>query len=255
MPICKQRRAAECIGSARQRQGRIARFALPAALFWSMFTARLSAATVAGCMPVVFEGEVRAGHAWQQPINSALDFKLEAVPAGWIIRVLPRGANGNAGRSTLDFAELANPPYRSPTPILISTDFAFRAQDAIAWNPRTFHFFTTAAQRTAADAAYQANLRDPTRPDAAQALFRVLPQAAEGEFRILDAEIAGGTANQTAAAGAVASHFAQTAHRVRADLPPTSLGQILSLRFRVSVPSQDTLPCTRKSSPQHQTHP
>ena len=51
----------------------------------------------------------------------------------------------------------------------------------------------------------------------------------------MDAEIVGGTANQTPAAAAVASHFEQTAHTVRADVPATSLGTLVRLRFRVNV--------------------
>ena len=185
----------------------------------------------AACKPIVFEGEVRAGQAFLHPINAALDFKLEAVPAGWIIRVLPHGAE----RPAHDSAELANPPYQSPTPILISTDFAFRAQDAVAWNPRNFRFFPSPEQVPAAEAAYQAIRREPNRPAAGSALYRLLPAAAEGNLRILDAELAGGTGNQTAAAATVASHFAETAHRVRADLPPSPLGQLLGLRFRVTI--------------------
>ena len=39
-----------------------------------------------------------------------------------------------------DYAELATPPYESVSPLLLSTDFSFRAQDAVAWNPRRFRY-------------------------------------------------------------------------------------------------------------------
>ncbi len=185
------------------------------------------------CAPQTIEGEVRQGRAWQHAISPGLDVKLEAVPAGWIIRVLPRGGP----RPPHDAAELANPPYRSPTPILISTDFAFRSQDAIAWNPRTFRFFTTPAETAKAEAIYQATLREPDRPGAGADLYPLLTAAPEATLHIVDAEIAGGTANQTAAAATVASHFEQTAHTVRTDLPPTPLGALLRLRFRITVPA------------------
>ena len=186
-----------------------------------------------GCSPQQVEGEVRQGQAWQHPISPTLDLKLEAVPAGWIIRVLPR----SGPRPAHDAAELANPPYRSPTPILISTDFAFRAQDAIAWNPRTFRFFPTAAETVKAEALYQASLRDPEHPAAAADLYPLIATAPEATLRIVDAEIVGGTANQTAAAATVASHFEQTAHSVRTDVPPTPLGALLRLRFRINLPA------------------
>lgn len=187
------------------------------------------------CQTRVLEGEVHDGQAWQQAISPTLDLKLEAVPAGWMLRVLPHVGK----RPAHDAAELANPPYRSPTPILISTDFAFRAQDAVAWNPRSFRFFLTPQQTAAAEAAYQATLRSPDSPAAGAALYPLLAAAAEGTLTILDAEIAGGTANQAAAAATVASHLDQTAHRVRADLPPSALGRILALRFRITLPSLD----------------
>ncbi len=183
------------------------------------------------CPGAVLEGDVSEGQAYTQALSPQLDFKLEAVPAGWMIRVLPH--NGN--RPLHDAAELANPPYRSPTPILISTDFAFRAQDAVAWNPRTFRFFTLPAQVARAEVAYQATLLEPNRPAAGAALYPLLEQAAEGTLTIVDAEIAGGTANQTTPAASVASHFDQTAHTVRANLPPTPLGRLLHVRFRLTV--------------------
>ena len=107
------------------------------------------AAPAKACPGLSLEGDVAEGHAYTHSLNSRLDFKLEAVPAGWMIRILPHGGE----RPRHDAAELANPPYRSPTPILISTDFAFRAQDAVAWNPRTFRFFTTPQQIAAAERA------------------------------------------------------------------------------------------------------
>lgn len=194
-------------------------------------TAVAAASPPQACPAVSIEGDVPEGHAYTHPLNARLDFKLEAVPAGWIIRILPHGGV----RPPHDAAELANPPYRSPTPILISTDFAFRAQDAVAWNPRNFRFFTTPEQVATAERAYQATLREPNRPAAGAALYPLLQTSAEGTLTIVDAEIAGGTANQTAAAASVASHFEQTAHIERTDLASTPLGRLLRLRFRLTV--------------------
>ena len=191
-----------------------------------------AAAAAEPCAGLTFEGEVARGQAYIHPLTPLLDFKLEAVPAGWMVRVLFHGKP----RPVHDAAELANPPYRSPTPILISTDFAFRAQDAIAWNPRAFRYLKTEAQVDAAEAAYQATLHDPAHPAAGAALYPLLAHAGEALLTIVDAEIAGGTANQTAGAAAVASHFAETAHTERADVPATPRGAILRLRFRATFP-------------------
>ena len=158
------------------------------------------------CASLHFEGEVAAGNNFSRNIDASHAFLLESTAAGWIIRVLPLGPLART-RAPHDFAELATPPYRSPNPLVISTDFAFRAQDAIAWNPREFHYFATQEQMSIATRAFDATMREPNRPSAGAALFPLLGQACEASLQILDARIAGGTADQTAAAATVASHF------------------------------------------------
>ena len=189
------------------------------------------------CVSLQFDGDVEAGKSFRHSIDATHVFVLESVASGWIVRVLP----ASGPRPPHDAAELATPPYRSPNPLLISTDFSFRAQDAIAWNPREFHFFTTPQQLAIATKAYEATEREPNRPAAGAALFPLLPQACTAELRIMDARIAGGTADQSAMAATVASHFAQTAHTLETNAPPSALGRILSLHFRVrfqaSLPS------------------
>ena len=181
------------------------------------------------CASLQFDGEVEAGKSFRHSIDATHVFVLESVASGWIVRVLPV----SGPRPQHDAAELATPPYRSPNPLLISTDFSFRAQDAIAWNPREFHFFTTPQQLAIATKAYEATEREPNRPAAGAALFPLLPQACTAELRITDAHIAGGTADQSAMAATVASHFAQTAHTLETSATPSRLGRILSLHFRV----------------------
>jgi hypothetical protein len=183
------------------------------------------------CAALQFDGEVEAGKSFRHAIDASHTFLLESVASGWIVRVLPTAG----ARPAHDFAELATPPYRSPSPLLISTDFSFRAQDAIAWNPREFHFFTTAQQLATATRALEATEREPNRPSAGAALFPLLPQACRAELLITDARIAGGTADQSAMAAGVAAHFAQTAHTLENDSTPTRLGRIGSLHFRVRL--------------------
>src|ERR1700722_5131673 len=84
----------------------------------------------------VLEGEVKAGSEYVRPIGEGLEVMLEPLASGWILRVLPVGV----ARPAHDYAELATPPYQSVNPLLISTDFSFRAQDAVGWNPREFRF-------------------------------------------------------------------------------------------------------------------
>ncbi len=192
-----------------------------------------------GCRRVVIDGEVRAGEGFSRQIGNGLAVGLEPLPSGWILRVAPV-----AGRGAHDYAELATPPYESVNPLLVSTDFSFRAQDAVGWNPRRFRFAASAASFERLNEAYQ-RLRGTgehrfgqpfTGPAAAEAeLAKQVSEAAEGRLEILDARLVAGTADQAATAAAVASHFTTTAHLVEQSLDGRSspLGRITWLRFRI----------------------
>jgi hypothetical protein len=85
------------------------------------------------------DGELKDGRPFSQPIGNGLKIFFQPIHSGWILRVLP--VSGPMG--DYDYAELATPPYQSVTPLSISTDFSFRAQDAVGWNPRHFRFATS----------------------------------------------------------------------------------------------------------------
>jgi hypothetical protein len=199
-------------------------------------------AGTASCRVEVIEGEVAAGQSFERAIGNGLQIKLEAIASGWIVRVLPVGAYGEH-----DYAELANPPYRSVSPLLIGTDFSFRAQDALAWNPRRFRF---AADRTSFEELLGLYKEDErlSRQDATAGEKAMLPQVEsrlatlvslmpEAELTILDAHLVPGTVDQSKAAALVASHLNRSAHQV--DQPvngkATPLGHLDWLRFRIRL--------------------
>ncbi len=195
-------------------------------------------AAVAGqCRSVAFEGSVRAGQAFRQPLGQGLELLLEPVAAGWWMRVVPVAEE----KFSPDYAELATPPYNSVNPLLLSTDYGFRAQDAVGWNPRHFQFLLQAAEAQRATAAYHTYMGHPQQQNnragqAAMQLLAGLPaKSAQGELQILDAHLVPGTADQVRAAGVVASHFTATPHTL--DQPTdgkfSALGRIDWLRFRV----------------------
>lgn len=186
------------------------------------------------CLQEVFEGEVRAGHSLERPIGGGLKVMFESAASGWIVRVLP--ANGS--RPMHDYAELATPPYQSVNPLLLSTDFSFRAQDAVGWNPRRFRFAPDADAYARLLKAYQAY--QATKPPSAVAqgeLVKAVGQMPEGSVEILDAALVPGTADQTRAAAAVAAHFLSTAHNLDQprDGKATPLGKIDWVRFRLRL--------------------
>lgn len=194
------------------------------------------------CQAVVFEGELNAGQPLTGAIRHGLQLYFQPIASGWIVRILPVGAapeNALRQLGGLDYAEVATPPYQSVTPLSLSTDFAFRSQDAVGWNPRRFRF--------AADARSFARLQRAAAPFlgldkslsavAGARLAHELAGTSTGMLTILDARILPGSADQGQAAGAVASHFATTAHTIVDGVAGVSspLGKLVWLRVRVNL--------------------
>jgi hypothetical protein len=186
-----------------------------------------------GCLVAESTGEVSHGTAFSRPIGGGLSILLDPTPTGWTVRV--QSAAGP--RPLHDAAELATPPYRSVNPLLITTDFNFRAQDIVGWNPRHFQFFSNAAQTAAALRAYDAYMAHPDDAQAMQRLAAMPQKASPGEFRVLDSRLLPGTANQSPAAAMVAAHFQTTPHTlIQAPVSQASaLGQIEWLRFQLTL--------------------
>jgi hypothetical protein len=181
------------------------------------------------CTRVVFEGDVRAGEGFEKVFAPGLKFYLEPLRSGWIVRVLA----ANEPRGPHDYGELATPPYRSVSPLLISTDWSFRAQDAVAWNPRRFRYAASGeAFRRLAGLYGKVMANDPSGSAKAVVLASAQP---EGLLRILDARIVPGLADQAQMAATVASHLAETPHTVDQSESPSPLGRVEELRFRVEL--------------------
>lgn len=186
------------------------------------------------CARAVVEGEARAGHGFVKVFGEGLEVKLEPLESGWILRVLPVGVP----RTEHDYAELASPPYRSVSPLLISTGFSFRAQDAVAWNPRHFRFAADKAMFAEMSKAYGEYQSKPVPSTVSiNRLAELVGRAPEGTIQILDASLVPGTGDQAKVAAGVASHFSTTAHHLEqpADGQGTPLGKITWIRFRISL--------------------
>lgn len=210
---------------------------LSAILSLSPCISAAGAAPTAGsvCRAAVVEGELNAGKPFTQPLGGGLKLYFQPLASGWILRVVP--ASGPVGDH--DYAELATPPYQSVTPLAISTDFAFRAQDAIGWNPRRFRFATSAASFHRLEQAYLRFEAAGAVPsgDVQAELARQIAQTADATLTILDSRLVGGTADQWQQAAVVASHFNSTAHTLvqEPDGSTSPLGRIVWLRFRLEL--------------------
>lgn len=185
------------------------------------------------CHTATAEGELNAGKPYAQLLGGGLKLYFQPLPSGWILRVLP--SSSPIGQH--DYAELATPPYQSVTPLAISTDFAFRAQDAIGWNPRRFRFATSTASFKRLELAYLKFEAAGAAPsgDIQADLARQIAETSEATFTILDARLVGGTADQWKQAATVASHFNSTAHTLvqEPDGSTSPLGRIVWVRFRL----------------------
>ena len=188
------------------------------------------------CRAVVLQGQVKAGEPFSGDIGNGLKFTLQPIHSGWIARVLPA-----AGLPTEpDYAEVATPPYRSVTPLSISTDFAFRAQDAIGWNPREFRFALDRGSYQKLSSFYkETSAASPGEVTTASGmrLGELLAGTGSGSLRLVDARLIPGVADQNSQAAAVASHFSSTAHTIEepAGGKASPLGELLWIRFRVEL--------------------
>jgi hypothetical protein len=193
------------------------------------------------CRYGVIAGEVNAGEGFERPIGNGLKIFLEPLRSGWLLRVLP----SEGPRGEHDYAELATLPYRSVSPLLVSTDFSFRAQDAVAWNPRRFRFVADEPSFTALLAAYQqyqkvsqAGLTANRDAKAAESrLVSLAARTAEGELTIVDAHLEEGIGNEGRMASAVALHpnLAATEAEQPSSGRVTPLGQLNWIRFRIRL--------------------
>lgn len=230
-----------------------------AALILSTSTT-LQAAAPPAC-DLQINGELQAGQPFTAALPAGLKVYFQPIASGWILRILPAAGPLPAH----DYAELATPPYQSVSPLSISTDFSFRAQDAVGWNPRRFRFATSAESFDRLQKAWQAFENAGATPPAPLQveLSSEIAQTASGTLTILDARLIPGTADQWKMAAAVASHFTTTAHTLAQspDGSTSPLGKILWLRFRLNLDQRtvrsekSSATCTVQSQPHpRQTH-
>lgn len=185
------------------------------------------------CERLELKGEVYAGQEWRA-----------AIGEGWIFRVVPIRSRGYSGWDLVvdrdppagypDALLLATPPYNSINEREIATTYGLRAQDALGWNPRSFHFLVDpAALREGQKLFVELNRIVPPgtsdRPVAPAVTHKIAEltrqlialdaHAASGQFRILDARLTPGIADLLPFAQNWAIEAEKTAHSFE---PPKS---------------------------------
>ncbi|UWZ83981.1 hypothetical protein [Occallatibacter riparius] len=207
-----------------------------AALLQCVCAPAYAAAPSNSCSKLVLEGEVTAGHEWKAPLGQGWLFRIVPVPpiqagySGWDLAV---DRSDPAGFP--DALYLATPPFGSINEREIATTFGLRAQDAIGWNPRTFHFLIDPKSFHEAQQAYPS--ASSVDPKAMNRLLELQKNAASGEFRILHAHLVPGTADPAPFAQQWALAASRTPHQIEssANSQGSSRGELRSLRFRLTL--------------------
>jgi len=183
----------------------------------------------------VVEGELQAGRGYSHALGNGLRVWFQPIESGWILRVVP--ADGPLGDH--DYAELATPPYQSVSPLSISTDFSFRAQDAVGWNPRRFQFAASREDFNRLRGVYERleQAGGHASPGLERELSAEVSRAVQAKLTIVDARLVPGMSDQWRMAAAVSSRFASTAHTMvePADGRPSPLGKLVWVRFRMEL--------------------
>jgi hypothetical protein len=208
------------------------------------------------CRKIVLTGEVSAGNEWKTGFGE-----------GWVFRVLPipreKAAAGVGGWDLVvdrqdpagfpDALLVANPPYNLINSREVGTSFGLRAQDAIGWNPRHFHFMTNKGAFRQAQKLYLylnhngelgGNTKGSARGRKQKALERTMQrfeklarESSPGEFHILDARLTPGAAKAQPYAANWAFQSASTPHtdEVPAGGTATPLGSLQWMQFSVTL--------------------
>ncbi len=187
------------------------------------------------CRLVTFDGQLASGSSWKTAIGQGWELRLVPIAgnySGWDMVAAPAG-----DLAYPDALLLATPPWGSLTEREIGTTFGLRAQDAIAWMPRRFHFLTSPDQLARARKAFPAAVSGgPAAASASNALLTELKHAASGDFTITGAKIVAGIADPPTFAQQWASHLGRVPYQqLPAGANPTPRGEIRSIEFRVRL--------------------
>ena len=222
-------------------------------VFWVVILIALTAshafaAPPPSCTKIVLGGEVNAGQEWKTDLGQ-----------GWVFRMVPiqPGKQGYSGWDLVvdrtegaghpDALLVATPPYYSISEREVGTTFGLRAQDAIGWNPRSFHFLTDPAEFRESQKQFHAlggtkiwtESPQPSsqRQLAEQRLLEINRHASVGQFRILNAKLTPGIADAAPFAKRWALQSTRTPHTITSSAAgkATPLGELGWMRFSITL--------------------
>jgi hypothetical protein len=195
-------------------------------------------------------GEVNAGQEWSSDVGDGWIFRLVPIASsgkpytGWDLVLEPKRIGGYP-----DALLLGTPPYGSLNEREIGTTFGLRAQDAIAWGPRRFHFFTSEKDLASARelfAVVTSRTGAVETKNQSQASAELLNMASDklrsgsGEFEVLDAKLVLGMGDPAVFAQQWAARLARVPHTIVPEnsqtvSQTTFRGELRWIRFRAAI--------------------
>ena len=175
------------------------------------------------CQELKLTGEVAEGQGFSAPIGEGWVFRMVPIRSsgqrysGWDLVVNPIGDGVYP-----DALLLATPPFDSVNQREVGTTFGLRAQDAVAWTPRHFHFLVSAADLRQARELFGQIMPfqrsgEAARKMASAKLLSMLSdpsRTAAGQFSVLDARLFAGVADAPPFAEQWAAHLSQVPHTI-----------------------------------------
>lgn len=157
-----------------------------------------SSTTAPEASHVRFEGEILHAQIYEHDIGHGLVFRLTPAASdeggGWVIQILPAMEPSDA---TVEFAEIATPPYHAYNDRYLAAAFGYSAREAVQITVRKFYFVQSLEdQQRAADVVnttlYPSTASDREKSRAVDEAVSV--NLGRGELRIIHSKITPGKA-------------------------------------------------------------
>ncbi|HEV3481406.1 MAG TPA: hypothetical protein VGR97_03670 [Candidatus Acidoferrales bacterium] len=145
-----------------------------------------------------FEGEILRGQIYEHDIGHGLVFRLTPATSdeggGWVIQILPAA---EATDETIEFTEIATPPYHAYNDRYLAAAFGYSAREAVQITVRKFYFVQSVEdQHRAADVVnvtfYPGTASEAEKVRAAGEAVSV--NLGRGQLRIIHSKVAPGKA-------------------------------------------------------------
>ena len=145
-----------------------------------------------------FEGEILRGQIYEHDIGHGLVFRLTPATSneggGWVIEVLPAVEPAD---ETVEFTEIATPPYHAYNDRYLAAAFGYSAREAVQITVRKFYFVQSMEDQQRAADVVNATLYPGTASDAEKvraADEAVSVNLGRGQLRIIHSKVAPGKA-------------------------------------------------------------